>query len=122
MREALAERHGLRGRFTATFTRSGLHTRGGHPVTRLLFHGVKDESGLEVTDHIWFTETPTWRAFKLQPGETVRFEARVSTYWKGYRGDRSMDYKLNNPNRIVVTSRPVPEEETFRLKFPDEIA
>lgn len=110
MREELKPRDGLRGTFTATFVRFGSKQKfRGPPQKTLLFSHVRDVTGNEVCDHLWFTDCKGWAALDLQGGERVQFEARVKAYVKGYFGRDEYareespprtDYKLSWPNKI----------------------
>jgi hypothetical protein len=117
MRETLKERDGKRGRFTGTVKRFGSKPayRGPALVTMLLV-GVRDESGTEVTDHLWFVVRKQLKELDPQPGDTIEFTATVKQYIKGYRGRRedydlppvSLDYKLSHPAKFKkVGSMPV---------------
>lgn len=105
MREELAKREGLRGVFTAKFSKFGSRTSCGYEVLTLLLVDVKDSTDQLVTDHLWFTRTKRWQRLDLQPGERVRFTARVTTYTKGYI-DRVTDLKLSHPTHLFVFGRP----------------
>lgn len=122
MREELGRRDGRRGEFTATFKRFGSKSAyKGPPIVTLLFVDVKDTAGKIVADHVWFTMCKAWELAALREGERVKFEARVKTYRKGYRGRRddydlpaeSIDYKLSHPTRIVVFGRDVKQLDLF---------
>lgn len=116
MREVLAQRAGLRGRFSATFERPGSRTSHGYDKPMFLFLDVRDENGTEVTDHIWFDKAKIWDALALKPGDRVQFEARVATYWKGYI-EKRMDYKLAWPRHAVILNRPAAADATQMLLF-----
>jgi signal peptidase I len=74
--------------------------------TILLKDVTRTDSGLRVTDHIWFTVGKTISVLELQPGDIVEFDARVGDYVKGYVNNREyideriLDYKLNRPTRF----------------------
>jgi len=63
------------------------------------------ETGELATDHIWFTVGKTIRGLNLSIGEKIQFDARVTTYSKGYvRGfidERTVDFKLNRPTKFI---------------------
>jgi hypothetical protein len=101
----------LRGTFRARFARFGEKRGfdGRAPVPTALFYDVRDECGEIVTDHLWFTVGLQMKALALQSGDVVVFEARVSSYWKGYvsgRYDddnwqpRQKDYRLSYPTKL----------------------
>lgn len=115
MREALAKVEGQRHVYTATFERFG-RARGyqGREVVTLLLAAVKNASGDEVTDHIWFKMGKQFERLGLKPGDKVKFKARSGPYEKGYKGHRdwgtedeggtSMDFKLSFPTEIEIVS------------------
>jgi hypothetical protein len=108
VREELARDDGLRGSFTGTFERIGVKTSFGYTKKTVLLKDIKDSRGTLVADHLWFNLTKGFEALGLQPGDSVRFDARVKEYIKGYRGRRDdvfgkpieVDYKLSHPTRI----------------------
>jgi len=104
MREELGEIDGERQSFTGTIGRYG--GKGGGKYTILMLD-VRHLDGRLATDHVWFNLTKGFKDLRLYPGERVRFDARVKTYTKGYKGRRknidrpvSDDYKLSHPTRI----------------------
>lgn len=115
MREELAKRSGLRGRFTATYTGRRERSSAGHIVVMCLFVDVRDELGTEVTDHVHFT-LGKWNE-DLQPGDTVSFEARVSPYWKGYI-HRTRDYRLSHPTNVRKWRESGSTGDSLQLGFP----
>jgi hypothetical protein len=74
----------------------------------VLLKDIRDARGEMVTDHLWFNLTKGLAALNLRPGDTVRFDARVKPYTKGYQGYRDdvydrpveIDYKLDRPTKI----------------------
>lgn len=110
MRTELKKINGSRQRFIGTFVRFGTKTGfKGRVEMTLLFENVCDKSGLQYTDHLWFTSGKQFEALDLKPGDKICFDARVKQYVKGYQGRRddydakpvSTDYKLSHPNNIV---------------------
>ena len=99
-----------RMRFSAIVGRFGTKTNyHGYPEpTVLLERVVRLDTGVMVTDHVWFSVGKTIAALDLSVGATIEFDARVGGYTKGYvnyrKGidDRTTDYKLNRPTRIQV--------------------
>lgn len=64
------------------------------------------------TDHLWFTKGKSWDECK--EGSVVRFEARISSYIKGYKGHDFMrqlenpqtkDYRLESPTKVKVLAQ-----------------
>ena len=97
--------------FTATFVRFGTK-RGfrGREVKTILLSNVQFFDN-EVTDHLWFTCGKQFEELNLVPGDTIEFDARVSSYIKGYRGYRedvwdksiSKDWRLSFPTSVHKT-------------------
>lgn len=110
MRKALQQRDGRRGEFSAAFERFGSKPAyKGPPIVTLLFVDVRDSADNIVADHLWFKTALCWERASLKPGDLVKFEARVMTYIKGYRGRRddveggvSLDYCLKYPSNVRV--------------------
>lgn len=100
--------------FSATFERFGLKSAfKGPPLTTLMFKDVKCEEKI-VADHIWFTMTKGFEACNLKPGDVVKFDGRVTSYYKGYMGYREdiefyrpieKDFKIERPTKISVIKR-----------------
>lgn len=109
MRKALERINGVRATFTGTFVRLGIKSSYGYSKQTLLLSDVKDSEGIVVTDHLWFNYTAGFAALGLVAGDIVRFDARVATYVKGYRGYRDdvydkpieKDYKLSHPTKLA---------------------
>jgi len=120
MREKLRTLHGRRITVTAVFKRYGTK-RGwkGKPVDTLLFVDVRDLHSNIILDHIWFTMGVAFKRLNLQPGDTVKLDARSRAYKKGYRGHRdgdewydelsapSTDYRLSHPTNIRKLNKPL---------------
>lgn len=93
--------------FIGTFERFGWkNSFKGPPKQTVLLLNVKEVStGKVVTDHLWFTMTKGFESLSLVQGDTVRFDARVSYYTKGYKGDWDSwpedDYKLSYPTKLI---------------------
>lgn len=108
-----AERH----RFTATFDRFGKKTGwNGADERTVLLVDVK-LGGNVVADHLWFKSGKQFDALDLKRGDEVEFNARVSSYMKGYRGYRDdvydkpvqKDYKLSFPTAMRKVYRDLGE-------------
>jgi hypothetical protein len=118
MREELQKRNGKRGSFTGTVKSFGSKPayRGPALITMLLVD-VCDESGAEVTDHLWFVVRKQLAALNLQTGDKIQFVARVKEYIKGYRGRRddddlpplSRDFKLSHGMQFKKISSMPPD-------------
>lgn len=108
MRKDLKKIEDVRCTFTGIFVRMGIKNSFGYTKQTLLLTDVKDSYGNVVTDHLWFNLTKGFAALALNPGDVVRFDARVKRYIKGYRGRRddvydspvTTDYKLSHPTRL----------------------
>jgi len=88
VREELAGIEDFRGTFTGTFIRFGSKAGYRGPESTLLLGDVRDTEDRAMTDHLWFNLTKGFDALDLQPGDRVRFDARVKMYLKGYMGHR----------------------------------
>src|SRR5690554_2493377 len=82
MREELGVINGERMSFTGTIGRYG--GKGGGKYT-ILMVDVRHLDGRLATDHVWFNLTKGFKDLRLQPGERVRFDARVKPY-QGLQG------------------------------------
>ncbi|MCL5971970.1 MAG: hypothetical protein M1499_05350 [Firmicutes bacterium] len=113
MRKQLKTLNGQRLRFIGVFERFGTK-RGwhGHEDRTILLKDVRRENAPDgiVTDHLWFTCGKTFDRLHLRPGDVVAFNARVTTYEKGYHGRRAeetgeawsaLDYRLERPTQAV---------------------
>lgn len=107
MREKLANVEGLRTEWTATFKRYGTKPAyKGPPLKTVLLVEIKDAAGAQVADHLWMNYTNEFRELHLEPGEEIRFCARVAPYLKGYGApeDKALDFKLSRPTNIRRTA------------------
>lgn len=118
MRTELKKRLGLRQTYLGTVERFGLKSsyRGPPKKTVLLVH-ITDTDGHPVTDHLWLTVGK--RLKHLQVGNLVQFDARVTSYLKGYRGRRDdiwepleEDYRLSYPTNIKIVQYDKKKEPT----------
>ncbi len=115
-RKELKKRDGMRLRCRAVVERFGTKPAfKGPPRQTILLRDVIDtDTGVFLTDHLWFT-AGKWSA-ALAAGDIFEFEARVASYIKGYRGCQevynapvSQDWKLTRPTKVTVIPR---ESET----------
>lgn len=110
MRKALGAVAGERMHFTATISRLGKKNNfRGAPSETVLFTDVRNAAGELVTDHIWFTVGKTMSVVFGNLGKKVSFEARVTAYTKGYKGQgldmlkpKEKDFKLSNPTQVKI--------------------
>jgi len=116
MRVKLREKCGERITVEATVARFGRRNsflRNGTINTILLRDVRSATTGDELTTHLWLDRGKRWADVTVDC--VVRFDARVASYEKGYRGkggDPSrpveVDYRLSYPTRIeIVKSRRV---------------
>ena len=98
----------VRARFSGIVARFGEKSSyKGPPLKTLMLTDVR-YGGAVITDHLWFTHG-RWSK-DLDIGDKIEFDARVTTYEKGYRGHRedawdapppSIDYRLSHPTKVV---------------------
>lgn len=107
MREELAKINNIRTKFTGEFERLGEKNNFWGSNKTILLKNIKNLDGETVTDHLWFMYTKNFQKLgKLRVGDIIEFEARVSSYEKGYINyrqfidERELDYKLNYPTKI----------------------
>ncbi len=115
MRKALKQLNGERRRFSGTFVRCGQKPGWkGSTLTTVLLKDIKDTNGNIVSDHLWFNLTKGFGSLVLREGITVFFDARVTLYYKGYKGYREevaiekpveMDFKLSRPTNFHVQEK-----------------
>jgi len=115
VRKALAARNGERFSVVATVERFGSRRgwQGRDEPTVLLVDLFDAAQATRVCDHLWFKKG-RWAA-GLTVGDRIRFDARVGTYEKGYRGHRedawdapppSTDWRLGRPTKVVRLTEP----------------
>jgi hypothetical protein len=110
MREILAAERGVRKRFRATFSRIGKKINyNGHSEDTILLKNIIDaDSNKVVTNHVWFSYTKGFEKLSLEEGTTIKFEARIKEYKKGYVSklykinNSITDYKLSHPTKIEI--------------------
>jgi len=107
LREDLAKICNVRRRFEGTFVRFGQRSGYKGVLTTILLKNVRDiSSGKTVTDHLWFTMGKGFEKLALKEDDVIRFDARVTEYVKGYKGNCNDDEEHK------------PLERDFRLSFP----
>lgn len=79
---------------------------GDHYLPTLLLKDVKHKDRL-VTDHIWVNYTKKFSELgRLKENDVLEFDARVTSYLKGYYFDKSKEYGLERPTKIhLITNR-----------------
>ncbi|MGE5621287.1 MAG: hypothetical protein ACM3U0_01805 [archaeon] len=112
MRGRLKDMNGERRTFYGEFVRLGVKSGYKGTEETVLLKNIYDTSGTFITDHLWFNLTKGFEKLDLKPGDRVQFDARVTSYTKGYKGryagilnpskakERS-DFKLSHPGKIV---------------------
>lgn len=112
MRQGLKKDAGDRKKFTGIFVRTGRKAGlTGYSEETILLKNITDaETGLVVTDHIWFNFTKGFEAAGIKEGMTLSFEARIKKYTKGYINKKynidqqKTDYKLSHPTKIKIAT------------------
>ncbi len=119
VRRQLQEHDGERTRFTAGFVRFGTTSNRWNPyaIETLLLADVRFIDGRPATEHLWFKAGKWSKELELQPGMRIAFDARVSTYFKGYYRDE-LDYRLSFPTKAEVVERPEPETTEMPAASP----
>ena len=108
MRVKLKEKNHERGTFTGIFQRFGIKNSFGYTKQTILLTNIQDTDGILVADHLWFTMGKQFAQLRLQTGDKVKFNARIKSYRKGYKGYRddvfgkpvTVDYKLSHPSKL----------------------
>ena len=110
-RGVLAARAGKTVRVVGVFARLGIRRVGSKEYPTVLVTDVFDQdTGIALTDHLWFNEGRAWRRARLIPGDIIAFTARVIEYRTGYWG----------PNRVRQYLEPARSD--FRLTPPSDLA
>ncbi|HTF20134.1 MAG TPA: hypothetical protein VK658_18820 [Chryseolinea sp.] len=110
MRTTLKKLDQVRKKFRGVFQREGKKTNWhGYGEPTILLRSITDDAGKVVTDHLWFNKTKSFDALgRLDQGDVIEFEARITPYRKGYvnrRGkidESSTDYKLSRPTKLRI--------------------
>jgi len=114
MRKELSKLDAQRKRFKGSFVRYGSKENWhGFPEPTILLKNIIDlEKGIIVSDHLWFSLTKQFEKLGiLEPDTFIYFDARVSSYVKGYVNyredidERELDYKLNYPTKVSITEK-----------------
>ncbi len=115
MRERLQELEGQRIRIQGYFTRYGVRPKYRVLEKTLCLEGIRDtETGLILTDHLWFRCGVNFDAVgELTHGAQIELDGTVTQYnrtaYAGHRGRKKngelIDYRISRPGRIVVIGR-----------------
>jgi hypothetical protein len=107
MRENLKEFNEVRIKVYAEVGRYGTKSSFGYTKETICLVNIKDERGKILCDHLWLTVGKQIKELKLVIGDIVYFQARVTKYYKGYKGYRDdvnkpieLDYRLSNPTKF----------------------
>jgi hypothetical protein len=115
MREQLAEIKNVRATFRGIVVRFGeKKSWKGPPKKTILVQDIRDRHNRVLTDHLWFTWGKWSEVLDLKEGDEIEFDARVTSYRKGYRGRRedydlpapSIDYRLSHPTKVKKLMQP----------------
>jgi hypothetical protein len=112
VRVALKKIDDVRKKFRGVYERDGKKTNWkGYSEPTILLRRVADDTGKVVTDHLWFSRTKGFDALgPLKSGDLIEFEARVTSYRKGYVNrkirvnESSVDYKLSRPTKLKIVT------------------
>lgn len=94
----------------------------GPPIVTVLLGNVRTGSGRFLCDHVWMDCGKRFDDLQLSEGDQVQFVARVSTYWKGYRGRREdidwcnppeTDYRFSYPTQVKKLNVPTTQLRLF---------
>ena len=117
MRKKLRDYEDVRSTFEGEFVRFGIKNGWVGEERTVLLREIKNNKGMVVSDHCWFNLTKGFEKLSLVPGDVVRFDARVKTYERGYKGYRDdvykpieIDYKLSHPTKLKKVDRIVKNE------------
>lgn len=130
MREKLQVCDGVRATFQGTFKRFGRKPGWrGRELQTILLVNLTNERGDAICDHLWLNLTAAFAGLDLQPGERVRFDARVHSYEKGYRGrdddyyDLTTDYGLARPTHPRrISPQPIETLPLFHSEHAQQLS
>ena len=117
MRKELSSRVNKRLVFIGEFDRYGTKLNWhGFPERTICLKNVIFQDGRKATDHIWFIVGKRIDSIgELSCGDKISFEARITTYQKGYfKEGRYLDYKLSNPTKIKKLINLTPETSSLK--------
>lgn len=111
MRAQLKQINGIRKRFQGTVDSFGTKSGWKYPLpTILLINVIGLSTNQLITDHLWFNLTKGFSKLDLKEGDIIKFDARVKSYYRGYKGYKEeiqwehpieLDYKLSHPTMII---------------------
>jgi hypothetical protein len=108
MRKVLKEVEGDRIKVFAEVSKFGTKQAfKGPPLDTVCLINLKDETGSEISDHLWLKVGKQIANLQLRTGDLISFHARAKQYAKGYFGRRidvyvpaQVDYTLSNPTKF----------------------
>jgi hypothetical protein len=104
MRNELAKCYGQRLDFTATISQFSQKPGFGYdPIPTVLLKEIRDPANRLLADHLWIEYNLQLEKLGLTPGDRIRFNARVTGYFKG-RNKQGFDYRLSQPKNISKLS------------------
>ena len=109
MREELKKKNNQRITVIAKVARFGTKKAyKGPDLPTVLLTNIKDSQENLLTDHLWINLTKGYNDSGCRIGDTIKFNARVKGYEKGYKGRRydvfkpvAIDYKLSHPTQFL---------------------
>ena len=116
MRKKLQSLNGKRLKFIGVFERYGTKSNWhGFPETTILIKDIYLSTASKeniVADHLWFSMTKGFEKLgNLTCGDIICFEARTTTYTKGYVNyregidERRTDYRLSRPTKFTKMAK-----------------
>lgn len=110
MRTELRKLSNQRRLFTGIFVRIGTKSGWqGKILETVLIKDIRDSNNKLITNHLWFNLTKGFQNIDFKEGNKIQFMARVTSYYKGYKGRRAEELGLDS------------YEEDFKLSFPTKI-
>lgn len=107
MRIELKKLSGSRLTFTAKVGSFSTKSSYGYIKETVCLVDVKFSDGSFATDHTWQTLGKQIKDLNLNEGDSIKFDARITSYIKGYVNlregidDRTVDYRLSNISKVM---------------------
>jgi len=126
MRNQLRSMNQTRCRFKGIFERYGTKRNwNGFDEKTVLLKDIRRGDKV-VSDHLWFSMTKGFAKLgELKQGDVIEFDARVTSYLKGYRGYREdvqierppeIDYRLSFPTKFKIINQDGKPEATGSIE------
>lgn len=89
--------------FTGVFERTGFKSYKDKYTPTLMLKNIKIDDEL-LTDHLWLNYGKNFlKLGKLERGDIIQFDGRVSEYTKGYYNeDKQKDYQIERPTKVKL--------------------